>query len=193
MIWFVVIVAITHNKPSSQHLNLLRPFKMFSAIKRWIFCQEVKKASKQYISKGHLFCKPCLHDIQFIKTRYFSRNLSKLARADISCQFKKPRYLCRHCLQNEWTLDVVVGYSYRFERKEWYVIVVGSCLLLRSLAYGVKCCIFWLDDLKTFHNCFWDKNEKIDHKLFKVLFHLEEPLLNIQAKCHEKVILWLCP
>ena len=51
VIWFVVIVAITHNKPSSQHLNLLRPFKMFSAIKRWIFCQEVKKASKQYTSR----------------------------------------------------------------------------------------------------------------------------------------------
>ena len=33
-----------------------------------------------------------------------SPNLSKLARADISCQFMKTRSLCRHCLQNEWTL-----------------------------------------------------------------------------------------
>ena len=95
VIWFVVIVAITHNKPSSQHLNLLRPFKMFSAIKRWIFCQEVKKASKQYTSKGHSFCKQCLHNLQFIKTRYISWNLSNLARADISCQFMKTRSLCK--------------------------------------------------------------------------------------------------
>ena len=41
---------------------------------------------------------------QFQKTRYCSPNLSKLARADISCQFKKTRFLCRHCLQKEWTL-----------------------------------------------------------------------------------------
>ena len=53
------------------------------------------------IFKGHLFCKQCLHDLQFKKT---STNLSKLARADISCQFKKTRYLSRQCLQNEWTL-----------------------------------------------------------------------------------------
>ena len=54
--------------------------------------------------KGHLFCKQCLHDLQFLKTRSSSPNLSKLARADISCQFIKTRSLCRHCLQNEWTL-----------------------------------------------------------------------------------------
>ena len=51
-------------------------------------------------AKGHLFCKQCLHGLQFNKTRYSLPNLSKLARADISCQFKKRRYLCRlrHCL-----------------------------------------------------------------------------------------------
>ena len=54
--------------------------------------------------KGHSFCKQCLHDLQFMKTRYSSPNLSKVARVDISCQFKETRYLCRHCLQNEWTL-----------------------------------------------------------------------------------------
>ena len=57
-----------------------------------------------YIPKGHSFCKQCLHDLQFMKTRYSSPNLSKVARVDISCQFKETRYLCRHCLQNEWTL-----------------------------------------------------------------------------------------
>ena len=56
------------------------------------------------VVKGHSFCKKCPHDLQFKKTRYSSPNLSKLARADISCQFKKTRHLCRHCLQNEWTL-----------------------------------------------------------------------------------------
>ena len=38
---------------------------------------------KNNIVKGHSFYKQCLHDLQFIKTRS----------------------LCRHCLQNEWTLD----------------------------------------------------------------------------------------
>ena len=42
--------------------------------------------------------------------RYSSPNLSKLARADISCQFQKTRYLCRHCLQNEWTLLTITSY-----------------------------------------------------------------------------------
>ena len=54
-------------------------------------------------TKGHSLCKQYLHDLQFKKTRYPSWNFSKLARADISCQFQKTRYLCRHCLQNEWT------------------------------------------------------------------------------------------
>ena len=35
------------------------------------------------IGKGHSFCKQCLHNLQF----------------------KKTRYLSRHCLQNKWTLD----------------------------------------------------------------------------------------
>ena len=54
--------------------------------------------------KGHSFRKQCLHDLQF-KNKVLLTKLSKLARADISCQFKKTRYLCRHwCLQKEWTL-----------------------------------------------------------------------------------------
>ena len=46
--------------------------------------------------KGHSFLKQCLHDLQF-KNKVLLTKLSKLARADISCQFKKTRYLCRHC------------------------------------------------------------------------------------------------
>ena len=62
------------------------------------------KFNKIYF-KGHSFCKQQLHDLQFMKTRSPSPNLSKLARADISCQFMKTRSLCRHCLQIKWTLD----------------------------------------------------------------------------------------
>ena len=47
-------------------------------------------------AKDHSFYKQqCLHDLQFMKKIYFSPNLSKLARADISCQFMKTRSLCR--------------------------------------------------------------------------------------------------
>ena len=56
------------------------------------------------VVNGHLFCKQCLHDLQFMKRRSSSPNISELARAGISCQFMKTRSLCRHCLQNEWTL-----------------------------------------------------------------------------------------
>ena len=41
------------------------------------------------LSKGHSLCKHCLHDLQFIKKGSSSPNLSKLARADISCQLMK--------------------------------------------------------------------------------------------------------
>ena len=46
-------------------------------------------------TKGHSFCKQCLHDLQFMKTGSSLPNLSKLARSDISCQFMKTRSLCR--------------------------------------------------------------------------------------------------
>ena len=57
-----------------------------------------------YLSKGNMFCKQCLHNLQIMKTRSSSPNPCKLARADNSCQFMKTRSVCRHCLQNEWTL-----------------------------------------------------------------------------------------
>ena len=46
---------------------------------------------KKYEIKGHSLCKQCLHDLQFMKKGLHSPNLSKLARADISCQFMKTR------------------------------------------------------------------------------------------------------
>ena len=66
-------------------------------------CQRFLYPIPKY-SKGHSFYKQCLHDLQFMKTRSSTPNLSKPARADISCQFMKIKFLCRHCLQNEWTL-----------------------------------------------------------------------------------------
>ena len=68
------------------------------------------------VDKGHSFCKQCLHNLQFKKPRYSSPKTSKLARADISCQFKKAMYLYRHSLQNEWTL---VFQSYFFFIQEF--------------------------------------------------------------------------
>ena len=47
-----------------------------------------------FLPKGHSFCKQCLHDLQFTKTRSSSPNLSKLTRA-VSCHFMKTRFLCR--------------------------------------------------------------------------------------------------
>ena len=47
------------------------------------------------LAKAHSLCKQCLHDLHFLKKRSYSPNLSKLARADISCHFMKTRSLCR--------------------------------------------------------------------------------------------------
>ena len=89
--------------PKPQNIELSWLFTLYGLILE--ICQVFfSRLQSQGLFKGHSFCKQCLHDLQFKKTRYSSPNLSKLARADISCQFKKTRYLCRHCLQNEWTL-----------------------------------------------------------------------------------------
>ena len=83
--------------------------KMAPGCKKWLFLLQLEKwASPEYPTKGHSFCKQCLHNFQFMKTRFSWPNLSKLARADISCQFMKTRSLCRHCLQNEWTLAITL-------------------------------------------------------------------------------------
>ena len=69
----------------------------------WFRNQNIKKYCYELFIKGHLFCKQCLHELQFMKTRSSSPNLFKLARAYISCQFMKTRSLCRLGLPNEWT------------------------------------------------------------------------------------------
>ena len=46
-------------------------------------------------AKAHSLCKQCLHDLHILKKGYFSPNLSKLLRADISCHFMKTRSCCR--------------------------------------------------------------------------------------------------
>ena len=48
-----------------------------------------------------MFCKQCLHDLQFMKTSTSSPNLSKLASDDIICQFMKTRPL------SKWTLLII--------------------------------------------------------------------------------------
>ena len=79
-------------------------FSKQEGLPKWDWLLELKREFSSVDIKGHLSCKQCLHDLQFIKTRSSSPNLSKLARADISCQFMKTRSLWRHCLQKEWTL-----------------------------------------------------------------------------------------
>ena len=55
-------------------------------------------------TKVHLFLKQCLHDLHFMKRRYFSPNLSKQAssyiRAEVPC-FHKVK---KHGFKNEWIL-----------------------------------------------------------------------------------------
>ena len=84
-------------------------------------------ASILYI-KGHSFCKQCLYILQFMKTRSFSPNLSKPARADISCQFMKTRSLCRHCLQNEWTLTYYFKTETFLSSYLWCATAVKLCM-----------------------------------------------------------------
>jgi hypothetical protein len=55
----------------------------------------VKSKGSKNKTKGHSLFKQCLHNLQFMKKGSSSPNLSKLARADISCQFMKTRSLCR--------------------------------------------------------------------------------------------------
>jgi hypothetical protein len=97
-------------------------------------------------SKGHSFCKQCLHDLQFMKKRSSSPKLSKLTRADISCQFKKTRSLCRLCLRNEWTLV----------SKPMAIILSDDCLMtVWWLSDDCLMTVWWLPDdfLMTADDC----------------------------------------
>ena len=77
-------------------LNYYIHILFLSKLWKFISTETVSKSNilKQW-TKGHSFCKQCLHILQFMKTESSSPNLSKLARADISCQFMKTRSLCR--------------------------------------------------------------------------------------------------
>ena len=100
---------------------LLRVFSAFHGRKSLIFEKKhLSVRTDKLHAKGHLFCKPCLHDLQFMKTRFSSPNLSKLARADISCQFIKTKTLPRHCLQNEWTLSLLyIFLKFSWSKIDW--------------------------------------------------------------------------
>ena len=58
------------------------------------------------ITKAHSLCKQCLHNLHFLKKGSFSPNLSKLARADISCHLIKNKILVQNCLLNKWILGM---------------------------------------------------------------------------------------
>ena len=62
---------------------------------------------------------------------YSLPNFSKLARADMSCQFKKRRYLCRHCLQNECTSVSDFFHFWRIFRFNSIFLTPYRCLLGR--------------------------------------------------------------
>jgi hypothetical protein len=100
-----------------------------------------------------------------MKTRSSSPNLSKLARADISCQFMKKRSLCRHCLQNEWTL--VISFKTKF---------MASLLMLHSGSYAwiisYSKCLNWHRISKLLSNfgclltcCYFDRANSIETNL----------------------------
>ena len=81
---------------------------MLKTQKHFGTCRRTRRKNVQgpgkirFVAKDHSFCKQRLHDLQSMKARFSSPNISKVARADrsdISCQFMKTVSLCRHCLQ----------------------------------------------------------------------------------------------
>ena len=86
------------------------------------------------MTKVHSFLQQYLHDLQFMKTRSSSPNLSKLAPAGISWRpcFHK---LKKHCLRNEWILDsyFVVSCAACIKNLEWYLAVMFACSFWRAI------------------------------------------------------------
>ena len=80
-------------------VRILQPPRFFdipTALLSGSCCAQHASANeKQATIKAIRFCKQCLHDLQFMKKRYSSPNLSKLTRADISCQFYEIKVLLR--------------------------------------------------------------------------------------------------
>ena len=61
----------------------------------WQFSRLLRIIGKKNETKVHSFCKQCLPNLHFVKTRYFSWNPS------ISCNIRVP------CFENEWILDLI--------------------------------------------------------------------------------------
>ena len=122
-------------------------------------CTYVFTKCFNYHTKGHSLCKPCLHDLQFMKTMSSSPNLSNLARAGISCQFMKTRSLCRHCLQNEWTLQIFlhctvqtpppVTFELEISRRHHKPLIFESIIkgMLGPKAVDIKFCLFVTEEI----------------------------------------------
>ena len=107
-------------------------------------------------TKGSSFRKQCLHDIQFMKTRSSSPNLSKIVRADISNQFMKTRSLFRHCFHKLFTkrmdfnhksgycfsycLRVIKNKSDKSERNGYALILISNFQTSETLA---SCNVLW--------------------------------------------------
>ena len=121
----IIDTCVNHWGISATKQKILRPLRCILCALALKHCflkgqkiseaNELPKTEQNHFAKGHSFCKQCLHDLQFKKTRYSSPDLSELARDGISCQFKKTRQLCRHCLQKKWTLYI------QWENKERFV------------------------------------------------------------------------
>ena len=67
-----------------------------------------------YLKAIHFHCKQCLHDLQFMKTRYS----------------------CRYCLQNEWTLAV-----FCFTRASTSTLT-KSCISIKFLSFHLLISLF---------------------------------------------------
>ena len=82
-------------------MNAITKDPLKSVKKVGFFCEKMNLLQLLILPKlrnqkfCHSLCKQCVHDLQFMKKGFSSPNLSKLARADISCQFIKTRSLCR--------------------------------------------------------------------------------------------------
>ena len=100
--WYHTTIVLWLTSFSAQ-VCICRIWRKFGILLPKLFWPTVRKNC----SKGHSFCEQCLHDLQFMKTRSSSQNLSKLARADISCQFMKTRSLCRHCSQMDFNSSLI--------------------------------------------------------------------------------------
>ena len=124
----------------------------------------------------------------------FTKPISKLDRADISCLFKKTRCLCKHCLQNEWTLQTarvlglmdkclnmaLHGPSWPFMSRTYCVLGVivdlTLCLLLLSALMVPKVpphtnlCIPSTPNIDLIH---FGCNKILNHGLFLLLLGLK--------------------